>query len=39
MLQDNPKLSRESLIRQSVVRYVETGDISGSLTEALEKHL
>ena len=35
-LQDNPKLSRESLIRQSVGSYVETGDISGALNEALK---
>ena len=35
-LQDNPKFSRESLIRQPVGSYVETGDISGALNEALK---
>ena len=35
-IQDNPNLSRESLIRQSVGSYVETGDISSALNEALK---
>ena len=35
-LQDNPNLSRESLIRQSVGSYIETGDISRTLNEALK---
>ena len=35
-LQDNPTLSRESLIKQSVDSYVEAGDISGALNEALK---
>ena len=35
-LQDNLKLSQESLIRQSFRRYVETGDISGALNQALK---
>ena len=35
-LQDNPKLSRESLIRQSVGSCIETGDIGGALNEALK---
>ena len=35
-LQDNPKLSQESPIRQSVGSYVETGDIGGVLKEELK---
>ena len=35
-LQENPKLSRESLTRQSVGSYVETGDISGAPNQALK---
>ena len=35
-LQNNPNLSRESLISQSVGSYVETGDISSALNEALK---
>ena len=35
-LQDNPKLSQESLKRQSVGSCVETGDIAGALNEALK---
>ena len=35
-LQDNPKLSRESPIAQSIGSYIETGDISGAPNEALK---
>ena len=35
-LQDNPKLSRESLTRQSFGSYIETGYISVALNEALK---
>ena len=35
-IQDNPNLSRESLIKQLVGSYVETGDISSALNEALK---
>ena len=35
-LQDNPKLSWESPIAQSVGSYIETGDINGAPNEALK---